>query len=130
MRASHLSSSTTTGNVSPKRFAVATSPHVIRKQPSPTRQTTGRSGRTSFAAIAPGRPKPMDDQPLVIWNVFGEYAVHWLAIWCVWAPTSNDRMPARGKALRTASIAAWVVKAADFGGGIGRKAIWNDRRWS
>ena len=57
-----------------------TSPQVIWKQPSPKRHTTGRSGRASLAAIAPGRPKPMDDQPLVMWKVFGAYAVHWLAI--------------------------------------------------
>ena len=62
------------------RLATATSPQVIWKQPSPIMQTTGRSGRASFAAIAPGKPKPIDDQPLVMRNVFGACAVHWLAI--------------------------------------------------
>ena len=65
------------------RLATATSPQVIWKQPSPSMQTTGKSGRASFAAIAPGRPKPIDDQPLVMWKVFGAWAVHWLAIWWV-----------------------------------------------
>jgi len=41
-------------------------------------------------------------------------------------------MPMRGKALRTASIAACAVKTADFDantdGGSGRSAAWNDRR--
>ena len=50
----------------PMRLATATSPQVIWKQPSPSMQTTGRSGRASLAAIAPGRPKPIDDQPLVM----------------------------------------------------------------
>ena len=66
MSASQRSSSTTTGSVSPRRLAVATSPQVIWKQPSPRRHTTGRSGRASLAAIAPGSPKPIDDQPFVM----------------------------------------------------------------
>ena len=90
-------------------MATATSPQVIWKQPSPSRQTTGRSGRASLAAIAPGRPKPIDDQPLVMWKVLGACAVHWPAIWWVCAPTSNDSTPSRGSARRTASIAAWAV---------------------
>ena len=36
--------------------AVASSCPLIRKSPSPLRQTTGRSGRSSFAAIAAGTP--------------------------------------------------------------------------
>src|SRR5580704_5800924 len=63
------------GSARPSRFATATSPQVIWKQPSPMRQTTAKSGRASFAAMAPGRPKPMEDQPLVMWNVFGACAV-------------------------------------------------------
>src|SRR5215472_2990309 len=74
MSASQRSSSTTIGSVMPSRLAVATSPHVIWKQPSPNRQTTGASGRASLAAIALGRPKPMDDQPLVMWKVLGACA--------------------------------------------------------
>ena len=71
MSASQRSSSTTIGSAMLSRLAVATSPHVIWKQPSPNKHTTGRSGRASFAAIAPGSPKPMDDQPLVMWKVLG-----------------------------------------------------------
>ena len=40
----------------------ATSPHVIWKQPSPTSATTGHSGRASFAAMAAGSPKPIDQK--------------------------------------------------------------------
>jgi len=40
-------------------------------------------------------------------NVPGSCAGHWLAIWCVWAPTSNASTPARGSAARTASMAWW-----------------------
>ena len=50
------------------RLAVAISPQVIWKQPSPISATTGSSGRASLAAIAAGKPKPIDDQPLVIKN--------------------------------------------------------------
>src|SRR6266436_1393889 len=76
MSASQRSSRTTTGSVMPSRLAVATSPHVIWKQPSPNRHTTGASGRASLAAIAPGRPKPMDDQPLVIWRELANKSEH------------------------------------------------------
>ena len=66
---------------------------------------TGRSGRASFAAIAAGSPKPIDDQPLVSRNVRGAKAGHWLAIWCVCAPTSNASTPLGGNTRRTTSIA-------------------------
>src|SRR6266849_834511 len=113
MRASHLSSSTTMGSVRPSRLAVATSPQVIWKQPSPIRQTAGRSGRASLAAIAAGRPKPIDDQPLVMRKLFGACAVHWPAIWWVCAPTSKASSPSRGSARRTASIAACAAKVGE-----------------
>jgi hypothetical protein len=58
------------------RRATASSPHVIWKHPSPRMQTTGRVGSASFAAMAAGIPKPMEDQPFVIRNVRGACAVH------------------------------------------------------
>ena len=97
------------GRLRPRRFATATSPQVIWKQPSPIRHTTGSLGCASLAAIAAGRPKPIDDQPLVMRKVFGACAVHWLAIWCVCAPTSKVSTPSRGSARRTASIAACAL---------------------
>ena len=107
------------------RSAVASSPHVIWKQPSPIKQTTGRSGWASFAAIAPGRPKPIDDQPLVIRKLRGACTVHWLAIWCVWAPTSKDKIPSFGSAVRTRSMAACGVKLSLTG----RSDAWKASRW-
>ena len=66
-------------------------------------------------------PKPIDDQPLVMWKVFGACAVHCLAIWWVWAPTSNESRPFFGSARRTASIAACAVNVVL----LGRSAAWN-----
>ena len=106
IRLNHRSSRTTNGIASFSRCAAASSPQVIWKQPSPTMQTTGKSGRASFAAIAAGSPKPIDDQPLVIRKVRGACAVHWLAIWCVCAPTSKASTPSRGRTRRTTSIAS------------------------
>jgi hypothetical protein len=39
-------------------IATASSPIEYWKPPSPTKQTTARSGRPIFAPIAAGRPKP------------------------------------------------------------------------
>ena len=45
---------------SPSRAAVATSIALIRKQPSPVRHTTWRSGRTRWAPMAAGTAQPID----------------------------------------------------------------------
>ena len=68
----------------------------------------------------------MDDQPLVMWKVFGACALHWLAIWCVCAPTSKASSPSRGNARRTASMAAYAVNVLPAG----RKAVWKVWRCS
>ena len=126
MSPSQPSSSTTTGSVRPSRAAVATSPQVIWKQPSPIRQTTSRLGAAILAAIAAGRPNPIDDQPLVIRKPRGPCAVHWLAIWWVCAPTSKASTPSSGRQARTASI-AWCGAKPGTGG---RSESWKHARWA
>ena len=49
-----------------------------------------------------------------------EVTLLFLAIWWVWAPTSNESRPSRGSARRTASIAACAVNVLAGG----RSAAW------
>ena len=60
-----------TTNARPSRTAVSSSWTFISKPPSPVTVTTRRSGRASFAAIAPGSPMPMAAKPLEMMTVFG-----------------------------------------------------------
>src|SRR5437867_4490200 len=55
------SSTRTTQTIAvPSRFAVSSSCTFIRKPPSPAKATTLRSGKSSFAAIAPGSAMPIE----------------------------------------------------------------------
>ena len=54
-----------------RRTAVSSSCIFIRKDPSPHIATTFFSGNTNWAAIAPGRENPMEQNPLGIMHVFG-----------------------------------------------------------
>ena len=75
--------------------------------------------------MAPGRPKPIEDHPFVIRNVRGSCTVHWLAIWCVCAPTSKERIPSLGVTSRTTSMASWAAKCGTWG----RRAFWYRSFW-
>ena len=65
------STSTTHTIATPSRFAVSSSWMFMRKPPSPENATTVRSGRTSFAAMAPGKAIPIGANPFATITVFG-----------------------------------------------------------
>src|SRR5207237_10180644 len=71
MRLSALSLYTTVTTGIRRRTHVSRSANTIAKPPSPIVQSTGRSGRASFAAIAAGRLYPIAERPLDSRNVIG-----------------------------------------------------------
>ena len=64
--------------------AVASSWHVIWKQPSPSMQTTVASGRAAFAPIAAGTPYPIVPRPPDVMNDRGSSQTRYCIahIWC------------------------------------------------
>jgi len=97
----------TTAKLHPSLLAVSSSWTFIIKPPSPTAATTFFSGRTRFAAIAPGKAKPMEAKPLELITVLGSYAGKSLPIQILCAPTSLMRMSSLERHFRISYNIFW-----------------------
>src|SRR5438876_7852907 len=100
MRLRALSLYTTVTIRMPWRTHVSRSANTIENPPSPTVQSTGRSGRSSFAAIAAGRLYPIAESPFDSRNVRGRLVRHACETISLIDPTSVVTIVSGGKRSR------------------------------